>query len=114
MQTNMNELVSNCLESMEPDGIDILGYWKRNETAYPTLTMMTHDIFSMPMSIVPFESCFSSANRILTDKRGRLGAKTFERLVCLKDWFDGEQRNQLAPEEQSSGEIYDRSGHRLR
>jgi hAT family C-terminal dimerisation region len=70
---------------MEPDGIDILDYWKRNETAYPTLVMM--------------------ANMILTDKRNRLGAKTFERLVCLKDWFDTEQRNQHAPVEQSSGEF---------
>jgi hAT family C-terminal dimerisation region len=85
MQTNMNELVSYYLGSMEPDGIDILGYWKWNETAYPTLAMMTRDIFAVPVSTVPSESYFSSANRILTDKRSRLGAKTFERLVCLKD-----------------------------
>jgi hAT family C-terminal dimerisation region len=75
MQTNMNELVSYCLESMEPDSIDILGYWKRNETTYPTLAMMARDIFAVPMSTVPFESCFSSANMILTDKRSTLGAK---------------------------------------
>jgi hAT family C-terminal dimerisation region len=99
MQTNMNELVSYCLESMEPDGINILGYWERNETVYPTLAMMAHDIFIVPVSIVPSESCISSANRILTDKRSRLGAKAFKRLVCLKDWFDAEQRNQHAPVE---------------
>jgi hAT family C-terminal dimerisation region len=105
IQTNMNELVSYCLGSMEPDGIDIIVYWKRNETAYPTLAMMARDIFVMPMSTVPSESYFSSANRILTDKRSILGAKTFERLVCLKDWFDVEQRNQHVPVEQSSGEF---------
>jgi hAT family C-terminal dimerisation region len=105
MQTNMNELVSYCLGNMESDGIDILGYWKRNETAYPTLAMMTRDIFTVLVSTVSSESCFSSANRILTDKRSRFGAKTFERLVCLKDLFDAEQRNQHAPVEQSSGEF---------
>jgi hAT family C-terminal dimerisation region len=105
MQTNMNELVSYYLGSMEPDGIDILSYWKRNETAYPTLVMIAHDIFVVLLSTVPFESCLSSANMILTDKRSRLGEKTFERLVCLKDWFDAEQRNQNAPIEQSSGEF---------
>jgi hAT family C-terminal dimerisation region len=105
MQTNMNELVRYCLGSMELDGIDILGYWKRNETAYPTLAMMACDIFAMPVSAVPFESCFSLANRILTDKHSRLGAKTFERLICLKVWFDAEQRNQHALIEQSSGEF---------
>jgi hAT family C-terminal dimerisation region len=104
-QMQTNELVSYYLGSMEPDGIDILGYWKRNETAYPTLAMMARDIFSVPVSTVPSESCFNSANMILTDKRSRLGAKTFERLVCLKDWFDAEQRNQHAPIEQSSGEF---------
>jgi hAT family C-terminal dimerisation region len=105
IQTNMNELDSYCLESMEPDGIDILDYWKRNETTYPTLAMMAGDIFAVPVSTIPFESSFSSANRILTDKRSRLGAKTFQRLVCLKDWFDAEQRNQHASVEQSSGEF---------
>jgi hAT family C-terminal dimerisation region len=105
MQTNMNELVSYCLGCMEPDGIDILGYWKSNETAYPTLAMMARDIFVVPVSTIPSKSCFSSANMILIDKHSRFGAKTFERLVCLKDWFDAEQCNQHAPVEQSSGEF---------
>jgi hAT family C-terminal dimerisation region len=52
--------------------------------------MMARDIFTVPVSTVPPESCFSSANSILTDKHSRLGAKTFERLVYLKDWFDVE------------------------
>jgi hAT family C-terminal dimerisation region len=105
IQINMNELVSYCLGSMKHDSIDILSYWKRNETAYPTLAMMTRDIFAVPVSTVPSKSCFSSANMILTDKRSRLGVNTFERLVYLKDWFDAEQRNQHAPVEQSSSEF---------
>jgi hAT family C-terminal dimerisation region len=67
--------------------------------------MMACDIFVVSVSTVSSESYFSSTNRILTDKRSRLGAKTFERFVCLKDWFDAEQRNQHAPVEQSSGEF---------
>jgi 2-polyprenyl-3-methyl-5-hydroxy-6-metoxy-1,4-benzoquinol methylase len=90
IQINMNELVSYCLGSMKPDGIDILGYWKRNETAYPTLIIMARDIFVIPVSTVPSESYFISANMIITYKRSKLGAKTLERLVCLKDWFDVE------------------------
>jgi hAT family C-terminal dimerisation region len=89
----MNELVSYYLGSMEHYDIDILGYWKMNETAYPTLVMIARDIFAVPMSTIPSESCFSSANRILIDKHSRLGAKTFERLIYLKDWFDVEQCN---------------------
>jgi hAT family C-terminal dimerisation region len=58
MQTIMNELVSYYLGSMEHDSIDILDYWKMNETAYPTLVMMTRDIFVVPVSTVPSESYF--------------------------------------------------------
>jgi hAT family C-terminal dimerisation region len=65
-----------------------------NETTYPTLAMMARDIFVVPVSTVLSKSCFSSANMILTDKHNRLVVKTFARLVCLKDWFDAEQRNQ--------------------
>jgi hAT family C-terminal dimerisation region len=60
---------------MEPDGIDILDYWKRNETAYPTLVMMARDIFAVPVSTVHSESCFSLANKILTDKTQQIGCK---------------------------------------
>jgi 2-polyprenyl-3-methyl-5-hydroxy-6-metoxy-1,4-benzoquinol methylase len=57
MQTNMNVLVSYCLESMKPDGMDILDDWKRNEIVYLTLIMMVRDIFDVPVSTVPSESC---------------------------------------------------------
>jgi hAT family C-terminal dimerisation region len=70
---------------MEDDQIDILEYWKRNATAYPTLAMMARDVFTVLVSTVPSESYFSSANRILTDKRTKLGSKLFEQLVCNKD-----------------------------
>jgi hAT family C-terminal dimerisation region len=76
------------------DEVDILDYWRRNANIFPTLAMMARDIFAVPMSTVPFESYFSSANRILTDKRIKLGPTVFERLVCLKDWIDAENRMQ--------------------
>jgi hAT family C-terminal dimerisation region len=79
---------------MEGDKIDIFNYWKRNIIVYPSLTMMAHDIFIVSMSTNSFESCFSSTNRILTDKRTKLGVNLFEKLVCLKDWIDAENRRQ--------------------
>jgi hAT family C-terminal dimerisation region len=93
-QMNNNELLSYYLGSMEDDRIDIPEYWKRNATAYPTLTMMARDVFAVLVSIVPSESCFSSANMILTDKRTKLGSKLFEQLVCNKDWINAENHMQ--------------------
>jgi hAT family C-terminal dimerisation region len=93
-QINNNELLSYCLGNMEDDQIDILEYWKRNATAYPTLAMMARDVFTVHVSTVPSESCFSSTNKILTDKRIKLGSKIFEQLVCNKYWIDVESRMQ--------------------
>jgi hAT family C-terminal dimerisation region len=93
-QINNNELLSYCLKSMEDDQIDILEYWKRNATAYPTLAMMSRDVFAVSVSTITFESCFSSANMVLTNKRTKLGSKLFEQLVCSKDWIDAESRMQ--------------------
>jgi hAT family C-terminal dimerisation region len=89
-QINNNELLNYYLRSMKDDGIDILNYRKRKSIVYPTLTMMAHDIFAVPVSMVPSESYFSSTNRILTDKHTKLGVNLFEKLVCLKDWIDVE------------------------
>jgi hAT family C-terminal dimerisation region len=89
-QINNNKLLSYYLGSMKDDQIDILEYRKRNATSYPTLTMMARDVFAVSVSIIPSESCFSSANRILTDKRTKLGSKLFEQLVCNKDWIYAE------------------------
>jgi hAT family C-terminal dimerisation region len=93
-QINNNESLSYCLGSLNDDQIDILEYWKRNATAYPTLAMMARDVFAVLVSTVPSESYFSLANMILTDKRTKLSSKFFEQLVCNKDWIDAESRMQ--------------------
>jgi hAT family C-terminal dimerisation region len=81
--------------------VDIMTWWKRNARGYPTLAMMARDVFAVPVSTIPSESCFSSANMILSDKRSKLGAHVFERLVCLKYWIDVEERNQYRDQPQS-------------
>jgi hAT family C-terminal dimerisation region len=55
---------------------------------------MACDILAVPVSTVASKSCFSAANRVLTDKRTRLGERVFEALVLLKDWYDAENRLQ--------------------
>jgi hAT family C-terminal dimerisation region len=93
-QINNNKLSSYCLRSMEDDQIDILKYWKRNATVYPTLAMMARDVFAVLVLTVPSELYFSSANRILTDKRTKLSSKLFDQLVCKEDWIVAESRMQ--------------------
>ena len=89
----------------ENEDVDIMTWWKKNARGYPTLAMMARDVFVVPVSTVPSESCFSSANRIISDKRSKLGAYVFETLVCLKDWIDAEERNQHRDQQQSSSGV---------
>ena len=89
----------------ENENVDIMTWWKRNARGYPTLVMMARDVFVIPVSTVPSESCFSSANMILSDKCSKLGAHVFERLVCLKDWIDAENRAQNGDPQATSSEV---------
>ena len=83
-------------------GLDVMAWWRRHQRAFPTLAMMARDVFVVPVSTVSSECCFGSTNRIITDKRSKLGAYIFERLVCLKDWINADERNQHQAQESSS------------
>ncbi|KAJ3690553.1 hypothetical protein LUZ61_019717 [Rhynchospora tenuis] len=79
---------------VDDENFDILRFWNQVKGVLPILSSMARDIFVVPVSTVASESCFSGANRVLTDKRTRLGPETFEALVLLKDWYDAEKRLQ--------------------
>ncbi|KAJ4798773.1 Zinc finger BED domain-containing protein RICESLEEPER 4 [Rhynchospora pubera] len=79
---------------VDDENFDILRFWNQVKGVLPILSSMARDIFAVPVSTVASESCFSGANRVLTDKRTRLGLETFEALVLLKDWYDTETRLQ--------------------
>jgi hAT family C-terminal dimerisation region len=108
--TATNELLSYMSMLNENEDVDIMAWSKRNARGYPTLAMMVRDVFAVPVSTVPSKSCFSSANRILSDKRSKLGAQVFEKLMCLKDWIDAEERNQYRDHPQSSKVETEESG----
>jgi hAT family C-terminal dimerisation region len=50
----------------ENEDVDIMTWWKRNARGYPMLAMMALYVFVIPVSTVPSESYFSSANKILS------------------------------------------------
>jgi hAT family C-terminal dimerisation region len=61
---------------------------------FPILASMACDILVVSVSTVASEYYFSVANRVLTDKRTRLGERVFKAQVLLKDWYDTENRLQ--------------------
>jgi hAT family C-terminal dimerisation region len=80
---------------LDDENFNIMQFWHQVKGVFPILASMTCDILVVPVSTVVFEYCFSVvANRVLTDKRIRLGERVFEALVLLKDWYDTESRLQ--------------------
>ncbi|KAJ4788164.1 Zinc finger BED domain-containing protein RICESLEEPER 2 [Rhynchospora pubera] len=72
-------------EESDNPNFDLLTYWEAHEKVWPIMSCIARDILAIPVSTVPSESCFSACNRVLTDRRNKLGNKMFEALVCLKD-----------------------------
>jgi hypothetical protein len=54
---------------------------------YPVLSRIARDILAVPASVVPFESAFSTGQRVVSDYRCRLKSTTVETLICLQDWL---------------------------
>ena len=66
---------------------DILGWWKTHGVKYPTLQKMAMDILVVPLSIVAFESAFSTCGRIISHHRCKLYPNTMEALMCTCTWL---------------------------
>jgi hAT family C-terminal dimerisation region len=75
---------------LDDENFNIMQFWHQVKGIFQILASMACDILAVPVSTVTFKSCFSGANRVLTDKRIRLGERVFETLVLLKDWYDAE------------------------
>jgi hAT family C-terminal dimerisation region len=71
--------------NLDDENFSILQYWHQVKGVFSILSSMALDIFVVPIFTVASEFCFSAANRVLTDKRTRLGLDVFEALVLLKD-----------------------------
>jgi hAT family C-terminal dimerisation region len=79
---------------IDDENFNIMQFWHQVKGVFQILASMACDILVVPISTVASESCFSAANRVLTDKRTRLGERVFEALVLLKDLYDAESRLQ--------------------
>lgn len=69
--------------------MDIVDWWSKHATLYPTLARIAQDVCAIPASSVPCERLFSAGAEIATDRRSRLrrsrlGAERFEELQILK------------------------------
>jgi hypothetical protein len=68
------------------DDFDILDWWMKHTTQYPTLAAIARDVLAMPASTVQSEAAFSSSGPVIPKHHITLSIKTIEALVCTRDW----------------------------
>ena len=85
----LNEDVENDIKNF-----DILGWWKVNSNKFPILSQLAQYVLDILVSIVSFESSFSTKGHILDSFRNSLTLKVVQALVCTQDWIR-ESSNQV-------------------
>jgi len=69
--------------------LDVLSYWKENQHRFGNLASMVHDILSIPITTVAFESAFSIRARVSSPYMNWLLPKNFQTLLCTHNWLRG-------------------------
>lgn len=64
-----------------------MAWWKVNSSRYKVLSLITRDVLAVLVSIVTFESAFSTGGRILDPFWSSLSLKTVEALICSQNWI---------------------------
>ncbi|KAK4589560.1 hypothetical protein RGQ29_020214 [Quercus rubra] len=89
------ELYTSEKVAPRTENFDVLGWWKRNASKYPTLQRIARDILAIPMTTVASESAFSTSGRLLSPHRSRLHHDTLEALMCGQNWLWSELKSVL-------------------
>ena len=67
---------------------DPLSWWRTNASAYPRLALMARDFLAIPGTETSSERAFSSARRLISWERNRLGDNTIRACECVKNWLE--------------------------
>ena len=59
---------------------------------YPVLSIIAHDVLTVPMSTVASETAFSVGGRVVSKKRYNLASNVIEAGICVKDWEIADKR----------------------
>ncbi|KAK3218360.1 hypothetical protein Dsin_012330 [Dipteronia sinensis] len=77
---------------------DLLKWWHGKRNNFPILSRLACDVLAIPVSTVSSEQVFSTAERILEERRCSLAHDAVEALTCLKDWQNATFRRQHQPD----------------
>ena len=83
-----NELINYTNKRYKPETVK-----PKAESWVPELSLIAHDLMSIPITTVASESSFSTGKKILTLYRSRLFLENVEAKLCTKSWLYGFEGN---------------------
>jgi hypothetical protein len=104
--SELSMYIDNDLITMFDDDFDLLSWWHDHKTTYPILSILAKDVLTVPVSTISSESAFSLTGRIIEERRRSLGSSMVEVMTCLKDWQQGEDRQQHTTKNVALEEAY--------
>ncbi|EXX51121.1 hypothetical protein RirG_264420 [Rhizophagus irregularis DAOM 197198w] len=87
---NESELDLYLGSPIVPGEVDLLQWWKMNESQYPHLAAMARDYLAIPATSTPIEKAFSGGTDLISQKRCSLSAETIRACMCIKSWWKTE------------------------
>ncbi|KAA0038191.1 zinc finger BED domain-containing protein RICESLEEPER 2-like isoform X3 [Cucumis melo var. makuwa] len=76
-----------------------------NSSRFKIISQVARDIYSIPISTVPFESAFSTGGRVLDSFRSSLTPQTAEALICAQNWIQSKPLDDMTEEIDGAEEI---------
>uniref|UniRef100_U9T1K9 HAT C-terminal dimerisation domain-containing protein n=1 Tax=Rhizophagus irregularis (strain DAOM 181602 / DAOM 197198 / MUCL 43194) TaxID=747089 RepID=U9T1K9_RHIID len=70
--------------------VDLLQWWRINESQYLHLAAMTRDYLAIPAISTPIEKAFLGGTNLINQKRCSLSTETIRACMCLKSWWKPE------------------------
>ncbi|CAL1356308.1 unnamed protein product [Linum trigynum] len=87
-RTQLDEYLNDKrLERKQP--LDVLVWWKNNESRFPELAHLARDSLSIPITTLASESAFSMGGRVLSSWRSSLLPENTEALITTHSWLYG-------------------------
>lgn len=83
-----DEIESYLGQPRAPREANILAWWQKNESLYPTLSKMARDFLAIPATSVPSERLLSKAALVIRKHRNRLSDDAARYLLCINSWAD--------------------------
>ncbi|CAL1359228.1 unnamed protein product [Linum trigynum] len=87
-RTQLDEYL-DCKRLNRKQPLDVLLWWKTNESRFPELACVARDVLSIPITTVASESAFSMGGRVLSNLRSSLLPENAEALITTRNWLYG-------------------------